>query len=65
MISLNVYHTYGVELKAYCSYPSDPLARLVEHRTSKPKVPGSNPGWSVDFSSLTVVYVMCGGHLNL
>ncbi len=33
--------------------------------TSKPKVPGSNPGWSVDFFSLTVVYVMCGKRLNL
>ena len=32
----------------HCFSPSDSLAQLVEHRTSKPKVPGSNPGCSVD-----------------
>ncbi len=27
---------------------SDSLAQLVGHRICRPKVPGSNPGWSVD-----------------
>ena len=30
--------------------PSDSIAQLVEHPTSKPKVLGSIPGWSVNLS---------------
>ncbi len=64
----NELESDSVELKPYrwwnhCSFPSDLLAQLVEHQTSKPKVPGSNPGWSLDF--VTVIHVMCGRSLNL
>ncbi len=31
---------------------------MVEHQTSKPKVSGSSPGWSVDFFTDCHIYVV-------
>ena len=41
--------TEDLRLKNLGSSPSDSIAQLVERAYSKRKVPGSIPGWSVNF----------------
>ena len=45
------------------SSPSDSIAQLVEHPTSKRTVPGSIPGWSVNLSLTDIYDLWCNNNL--